>query len=185
MRTVFTKVMPNRTLLLTSWYFPIKIMRWQDAVRMFFQEKIDVIVEYDDEIRSPSITIKTPAVIRLRKSVAKYKRGIKFSRINVYMRDGFCCQYCGNKFTMRALSYDHVTPRSAGGRTTWDNIVTACKNCNAKKDNRTCDEAGMWPIHEPKRPKNLPLVSPITGIRNPPEEWEPFLVACGFSCNGQ
>jgi 5-methylcytosine-specific restriction endonuclease McrA len=168
--------MARRTLLLNSWFFPIKVLRWEDAVKMKYEETVDIIAEYDEEIRSPSVVWKTPAVIRLRRQIKSTKRGVKFSRVNVYARDKFRCQYCGNKFAIEELSYDHVLPRSAGGKTVWENIVTACKTCNSKKDNMTCDEAGMFPLTKPHRPKSLPLTPPLVNIKTAPEEWHPYLV---------
>lgn len=165
--------MERRTLLLTPWYFPHKVLRWQDAITMLFLDKAEVIVNYNETIRSPSTSMKLPAVVRLKKPIASMKRAVKFSRINVYTRDGFRCQYCGTKHTMSQLTYDHVVPRKAGGRTEWDNIVTACKPCNARKDCRTCDEASMWPLVKPVRPKALPLTPPMLG-REQPEEWWAF-----------
>lgn len=168
--------MARRTLLLTPWYFPIKILRWEDAIKMKYEGTVDIVVEYDETVSSPSITWKVPAVLRLRKLEGKVKRGIKFSRINVYTRDGFRCQYCGKKPPVRQLSYDHVVPRTAGGRTIWENIVTCCKPCNARKDSKTCDNAGMWPMQTPYRPKTLPMTSPVLDVETAPEEWKDFLV---------
>jgi 5-methylcytosine-specific restriction endonuclease McrA len=76
---------------------------------------------------------------------------------------------------MRALSYDHVVPRSAGGETTWVNIVTACKTCNSVKDDKSCDQAGMWPLKAPVKPRSLPLTGPIVDLDTAPDEWKPFL----------
>lgn len=166
--------MQRKTLLLTAWFFPHKILRWEDAVKMIYEQTADVVVEYDEEIRSPSVTWKKPAVIKLRAKVPQMK-GVKYSRINVYTRDGFRCQYCRQKFSMSALSYDHVVPRSAGGKTSWTNIVTACKPCNGRKDNKTCDEAGMWPMTAPTRPKSLRIRGPAVDPKSAPEEWKPFL----------
>lgn len=173
--------MSSRTLLLTPWFFPIKILRWQDAVKMKYEGTIDVIVEYSEEVSSPSITWKMPAVIRLHKMPTTQKKGVKFSRVNVYQRDKFCCQYCGRKFPMAQLSYDHVVPRANGGRTIWENIVTACRRCNSKKDNHTCDEAGMWPRMKPRRPDSLPMTPPIVDLSKAPAEWQGYLgqVAAG------
>jgi 5-methylcytosine-specific restriction endonuclease McrA len=165
--------MHTRTLLLTPWYFPIKVLRWQDAVKMKYEGTVDVVVEYEDEIRSPSVTWKMPAVVRLRKLAKTRARGAKFSRRNVYQRDGYTCQYCGERRPAHELSYDHVVPRSAGGRTEWRNIVTACRACNTRKDDQTCDEAGMWPKKTPTRPAHLPLAPPLFD-REIPAEWAGF-----------
>ena len=167
--------MHTRTLLLSPWYFPIKILRWQDAVKMRYEGTAEVVSEYEDEIVSPSVTWKMPAVMRLRKMPSSQKRGVKFSRLNVYQRDGYRCQYCGNKFPVGMLSYDHVVPRSAGGQTTWTNIVTACKTCNTRKASHSCDDAGMWPLSTPRCPHSLPMQSPVIDLRTAPEEWLGFV----------
>lgn len=168
--------MAHRTLLLTPWYLPIKILRWEDAVKMKYEGTVDVVVEYDEEVRSPSVTWKMPAVVRLKRMPRSTKRGVKFSRANVYQRDRYCCQYCGERKPVSQLSYDHVVPRAAGGRTVWENITTACKPCNARKDSKTCDEAGMWPLTAPTRPKSLPMASPIIDPSTAPAEWEGYVV---------
>ena len=167
--------MHTRTLLLSPWYIPIKVLRWQDAVKMRYEGTAEVIVEYEDEISSPSVTWKMPAVMRLRRMPKAQQRGIKFSRLNVYQRDGYRCQYCGNRYAVAMLSYDHVVPRAAGGRTDWLNIVTACKICNTRKADKSCDDAGMWPLTEPRRPRSLPLQSPLIDAANAPQEWLGFV----------
>lgn len=169
--------MERRTLLLTSWYLPRQVLTWQDAITMVCKGKVDVVAEYDEVLRSPSLTMKCPAVLRLRRVTSRHKKGVKFSRENVYGRDDYRCQYCGDKFPVRALSYDHVVPRASGGQTTWDNIVTACKSCNAVKGNRSCDAVGMWPLRAPARPKRLRLRGEIIDAESAPEEWQAFLQA--------
>jgi 5-methylcytosine-specific restriction endonuclease McrA len=173
--------MSTRTLLLTPWFFPVKILRWEDAVKMKYEQTIDVIVEYDEDVCSPSIRWKMPAVIRLKKmSTGNKKKGVKFSRVNVYQRDGFKCQYCGHKFSIQHLSYDHVVPRKAGGRTIWENIVTACKPCNSRKDCRSTDESGMFPLKWPKRPDSLPLMPPVVDLQKVPTEWVDYLQSYAY-----
>jgi 5-methylcytosine-specific restriction endonuclease McrA len=169
--------MSTRTLLLSPWYFPLKVLRWEDAIKMKYENTADVVVEYEEEVSSPSITWKIPAVLRLRKLPGRIKNGVKFSRINVYTRDGFHCQYCRKKFTVAQLSYDHVVPKANGGRRTWTNIVTACKPCNSRKADRTCDESGMWPIAMPRQPEKLPLTAPLIDVATAPAEWQDFLGA--------
>ena len=165
----------KRTLLLTSWFFPLKIIRWEDAITMLYLNKADTIVEYDETVSSPSVSLRVPAVMRLRRKLAKIKRGVKFSRVNVFTRDGFRCQYCNNKKPFSQLTYDHVVPRSRGGRTEWTNIVTACRPCNHRKGNRTPDETGMFPHKRPVRPKALPLAGPVIDMTQAPLEWRDFL----------
>lgn len=161
-------------LLLTSWYFPIKVLKWQDAITQLYLGKAEAIVNYEESVSSPSISIPLPAVMRIVRETRVRKKAVKFSRINVYTRDGFCCQYCGVKKPMRELSYDHVIPRAAGGQTTWDNVVTACKPCNARKGDQSCEAAGMFPRKRPARPTALPLTPPQID-ENSPVEWKPFV----------
>ena len=167
--------MHTHTLLLSPWYVPLRILRWQDAVKMRYEGTAEVVVEYDDEIASPSVVWKVPAVVRLRRMPARAKRGIRFSRQNVYLRDGYRCQYCGGKFPDSKLSYDHVVPRAAGGATNWHNIVTACKACNSRKASLSCDDAGMWPLTTPHCPRALPFLAPRIDWKHAPEEWQGFV----------
>ena len=168
--------MSEKTLLLSAWYLPLRVLRWQDAVRLIYLGSVDVLAEYSVEIRSPSTTWRMPAVVRQRRSRV-FKAAVRFSRANVYARDSYCCQYCGRRFAWEALTYDHVVPRSRGGRTHFANIVTACKPCNARKGNLACDEAGMFPLNAPVRPRALPVSARPFERSSVPPEWAPFLAA--------
>ena len=126
--------------------------------------------------RSVTLIIKVPAVVRLLRSFRRHARPVKFSRVNIYARDNYKCQYCGKKASISELTYDHVVPRSHGGRTEWTNIVTCCVDCNRKKGGRTPDQAGMRLLKPPKRPDYLPNVVSITiGVKTAPEAWRDFL----------
>jgi 5-methylcytosine-specific restriction endonuclease McrA len=153
--------MTAQTLLLTPWMMPHKIISWQTAIVMTFLGKVDVLEEYDEDIRSPSVAMKAPAVVRLRRPLGGMKRGVKFSRVNVFARDEFRCQYCGTKRPLGELNYDHVVPRVQGGKTVWENIVTSCYDCNARKRGRTPAEAGMKLLRAPAKPKTLPMTTVI------------------------
>jgi len=165
-----------KTLLLSANYLPIRVISWERAVKMRFEETADVVAEYAERISSPSVTWKIPAVVRERR-VAKVKHAIRFSRANVYLRDGYRCQYCGDKFEPKRLSYDHVVPRCQGGKTDWLNIVTSCRDCNTRKGGQECDAAGMWPLNRPARPKYLPAARPLIDRSSAPSEWLAFLPA--------
>lgn len=167
----------TRTLQLNAWYMPMRVITVEDAIVLRYKGLVDVVVEYDEEIRSPSVTWKVPAIVRLRRQTSRKKLGIKFSRENVYLRDNYHCLYCGKKYPARALSYDHVVPRAHGGKTEWGNIVTACRVCNALKADQTCDQSGMWPLRDPLRPKSLPMVGPRIERETAPAEWLEFLPA--------
>lgn len=168
--------MHHRTLLLTAWYLPQKVVRWQDAITMVFLDKVDVIAEYEATVNSPSVTMRIPAVVRSRKVNARRRTVVRFSRASVLLRDNFMCQYCDTPFGEKELTLDHVVPRSAGGRTEWSNIVAACRPCNSRKGCLTCDEAGMWPSTRPTKPVCLPIRKRTVSSLSVPEQWEPFLI---------
>lgn len=146
-----------RTLVLDQSYQPHKIVSWQRAVTLLFAGKVEVVDAYDHDVRSVTLTIKMPAVVRLLRAIRGIRRPVKFSRINVLTRDRFQCQYCGRKLPIQQLNHDHVVPRSQGGRTTWENIVTSCYPCNARKAHRTPEQAGMRLLQRPIAPRSLPV----------------------------
>ena len=167
--------MTAQTLLLTPWMIPHKVIPWQTAVTMSFLGKVDVLEEYEDVIRSPTLSIRAPAVVRLRRPIGGMKRGVKFSRINVFARDEFRCQYCGTKKGLSELNYDHVVPRVQGGKTVWENIVTSCYECNARKRGRTPEQAGMRLLRAPVKPKALPMTTVLPPKNGRiPEVWSPY-----------
>ena len=169
--------METRVLELTPWYSPHKIIHWHDAIRLIYEEKVDVVAEYEEIISSPSISMHMPAVIRLKKTIGNYKRGVKFSRDNLFTRDNYQCQYCGVRGSKGDLTFDHVLPRHQGGKTVWNNIVTACRPCNQKKKNRTPEEAGMKLLGSVYKPKALPMMPLIVDRQKAHELWVPWLVA--------
>lgn len=166
--------MEARTLVLTPWYLPYRVVSWQDAITMVYLKKVDLVVAYDEEIRSPSCSFPMPAVIRMRKKVTANRYRIRFSRLNVFMRDEFRCMYCGSEHPARELTFDHVVPRSQGGRTEWGNILSACNHCNSQKGNRTPDQAGMSPLRHPFKPKSLPMRPQRLDLGRIPKEWRDF-----------
>jgi len=166
--------MTTHTLLLTPWMQPHRIVPWQTAVTMLYNAKIEVLEAYDEVVRSPSLSMQVPAVARLVRSVVANKKGVKFSRINVLTRDRFTCQYCGKKLDMGTATYDHVVPRSQGGKTVWENVSSACKPCNSRKAGRTPEQAMMKLRSVPVRPKSLPLTPP--NLRGETHEmWRPYI----------
>lgn len=145
------------TLVLDMSYMPVAKVHWQRALTLFFQNKVEIIEEYEDrEIRSISFSIKMPSIIRFLRAMKGKKRAIKFSRGNIYMRDNGKCQYCGDKVPMATFTYDHIVPRAQGGKTEWTNVAVACSKCNQKKGNRTPEQAGMKLLTKATRPKKLP-----------------------------
>jgi len=163
------------TLLLNATYEPLRIISWKKAIILVTLGKVEVIEEYDREIRSVSFTIKLPSVIRLLRYVRRKKSEVRFSRQNIYARDNYRCQYCGRKLSPDELTYDHVIPRSRGGRTEWTNIVTCCIECNKRKGGRTPEEAGMKLLRPPRKPEWLPLIRITISLKNAPRSWFDYL----------
>ncbi len=132
--------------------------------------------KYTGEVRSSNLFIYSPQVIYLPENdiSSPELRTIKFSRRNVFDRDKGICQYCNKKFPREQLSMDHIIPKSKGGPSSFTNIVTACKACNAFKDNRTPEEAGMKLLKKPVAPKWKSHVgTPFSKIKK--DYWSIFL----------
>ncbi len=165
----------EQVLLLNITYEPLRIINWKKAITMLCLGKVEVIEEYGREIHSVSFTVKLPSVVRLLRMVKRPKTPVKFSRQNIYARDRYKCQYCGDRFSTEDLTYDHVIPKSRGGRTEWKNIVTCCIDCNRKKGGRKPSEASMKLIRKPKRPTWVPAIRITIGYREIPQTWRDYL----------
>lgn len=161
-------------LLLNASYEPLKIISWQRAVTLFFLGKIEVVEEYEHDIRSVSLVIKAPAVVRLLSFVRIGRKSPPLCRTNILARDNFQCQYCGKELSTKEATLDHVIPRSQGGKTEWENIVCACAHCNRKKGGRTPPEARMTLRKKPIRPDWLPVLT-IKLNGQIPKPWHLFL----------
>lgn len=157
-------------------YFPLSLWSWQDAVKAVFLERVNIISHYDRIVRSPSWEMRLPSVISLKEYIPAARRPA-FSRFNVFLRDRFACQYCGAALPSHELTFDHVVPRSRGGRTTWQNVVTACSDCNLRKGNRMLRESGMTLRSVPEPPNTYLLQENGRGF--PPnflhDSWRDFL----------
>jgi 5-methylcytosine-specific restriction endonuclease McrA len=165
----------ENTLVLDQGYQPVKIVPWQRAVTLLFLGKCEIISEYDGFIRSTSLVIKVPSVVRLLNAFRRHKKPVKFSRINIYGRDRYSCQYCGAKKAIGDLTYDHVVPRAQGGKTTWANIATCCEDCNRRKANRTPEQAGMKLRKVPVQPTASPVLVVTVSRESVPDAWRDYL----------
>lgn len=164
----------SRTLVLTPHYARHKVVGWQAAITMVYKGTVDIVAEYEETVRSPSVEMKIPAVLRLKKPTPSMMRAVRFSKENVFARDVGVCQYCGLKLVLLKATIDHVIPKSRGGRKNWENAVTACKPCNSRKGRKTPHEAGMTLRRLPFRPKSLPIAALRVNVPRLPEEWKPF-----------
>jgi 5-methylcytosine-specific restriction endonuclease McrA len=167
----------HQTLLLNADHNPISILplsvvTWQHAIKLFFLDRVTVLETYPGQvIRSEHLTLEIPSVC-VTKEYFDYKRNIKFSKSNVYLRDLYQCQYCSDTFDTKDLTLDHVIPKSAGGKTNFENIVSACKPCNYKKGSKL-----QKPLRTPFKPDYYSLISQWknTPVRIHHEGWYKYL----------
>lgn len=128
---------------------PLSTLTWQESIKLIWLDKINVLEWHEDwQVHSPNHTLTVPSVIAIREYIPHTNGGINFTRNNVFVRDKYTCQYCLDVFKPSILTLDHVLPRSKGGKTNWENIVTACKKCNHAKGNRM----DIKPIRMPQKP---------------------------------
>ena len=157
-------------------YFPLSLWPWQETVKAVFLDRVNIISEYEQVVRSPSFEMRLPSVISLKEFIPLARRPA-FTRFNVFLRDRFSCQYCSQHQAAHDLTFDHVIPRSRGGRTTWDNVVAACQQCNLLKGNRLPKQADMFPVTRPYQPTTFELQENGRGF--PPNylhhSWRDFL----------
>ena len=161
-------------LLLNSNYEPLNVCDVRRAFRLLFGEKAEVI-EYDHhEVRSARAIFRAPSVIRLQYQIKRPRPRVRLSRREIFIRDGYSCQYCGRE--THDLTLDHVVPRHRGGGHTWDNLVAACKACNHRKGGKLPEEARMHLRRHPVEPRSdvYSLFTPyLTDPRN--EAWRSYL----------
>ena len=163
-------------MLLNASFEPIKVISWQKAVTLLFLGKVEVVDEYEREIRSVSLALKMPAVVRLLRYAKFARRKPPLTRLHLLARDAFCCQYCGCSLSYVDATMDHVLPRSQGGASSWKNLVTACHPCNRRKGGRTPQQAKMALLSEPCEPDWLPVVT-MRFYHNLPSSWLTFLTS--------
>ena len=162
-----------RVLILNASYEPLHVCSVKRAVGLIMLEVAERIEDSDRVLRSPSQTFPVPSVIRLKRFVKRPPRHrVAFNRKNVFRRDDHACQYCG--FKSSDLTLDHVLPRSRGGATAWENVVACCRRCNAKKRDRTPEEARMTLRRRPYAPRFL-FSSAYGILPNIDPIWEKYL----------
>ena len=157
-------------------YYPLSLWSWQDAIKAVFLERVTIIENYNKEVHSPNLIIKLPSVIALRNYVTP-QRSPAFTRFNVFLRDNFTCQYCHKELLANELTFDHLIPKCIGGKTTWENVVSACTSCNVKKGRRLLKYVDMHLEKPPVKPTSTRLQQ--NGKNFPPnylhESWRDYL----------
>lgn len=140
---------------------------------LYLSERAEVVDHYEDKlIRTVSLSFKLPKVLRLFQT-HKLSQNVKFTRMNVFYRDQFQCQYCSLKLPPGELTFDHVIPVSQNGATNWENVVTCCKPCNTAKGSKTLQQAGMRLLKRPKKPRWSPELC-LRLLEDDPVEWWNF-----------
>ena len=154
-------------------YYPLSLWPWQEAVKAAYLDRVQIVAEYDHVVRSQRAEIRIPSVVVLKEFVKPQKR-VAFTRFNLFLRDQFCCQYCGAKGD---LTFDHVLPRSRGGITSWENVVAACSPCNLRKGSKTLKQSGC--ACSARRASPRPKRCRMPGRRFPPnhlhDSWLDYL----------
>jgi 5-methylcytosine-specific restriction endonuclease McrA len=182
--------MLNTTVLvLNRSYLPIHVTTVRRAFTLIYQgTALAVNGEYQtfdfdgwcrlppdpDRIGTPRGPLRVPRVITLCGYDRVPRRHVRYSRLNIFTRDKFTCQYCGVSPHRSELNLDHVIPRSLGGRTTWENVVCSCVECNRRKGGRTPAQARLRLLRSPVRPRWTPMMHPAVATARH-EEWRPFL----------
>ncbi len=186
-------VLRSSVLVLNRVYLPVHVTSVRRAFSLIYQgtaKAVDAsyqtfdfegwsgrsVAPGGDSIGTVHGYVEVPRVIVLAHFDRVPKRHVRFSRANIFSRDRYTCQYCGDSPGRSELNLDHVVPRSQGGRTCWENVVCCCVHCNRRKGGRTPEQAGLGLGRPPRRPRWTPLISAVPP-RERYREWGPFLSA--------
>ena len=131
----------RKVLLLNSSFEPITVVSIKKAIVMYFLDKVDFIEKSEQEIKSISLSLPIPHVIKLKKYIYLKPLSLSLTRTNIFKRDNKTCQYCGSKSSI--MTIDHIIPKDKGGKDSWTNLVAACKKCNLHKANFSLKDGNM------------------------------------------
>ncbi len=165
------EVLNRRVLLLNQNYEPLSVCKERRAIVLVLLNKAEPVETYDVAARSMRFSMALPSVLRLNYYVKVRRQDVPLTKRNILKRDRGICQYCGRKFA--EMTTDHVVPRTLGGPDTWENLVCACAECNARKGDRTPAQAGMTLLKVPKKPHYFTFS--INSIGEVPEGWRQYL----------
>lgn len=165
----------GKVLILNQTFEPLQVCSARRAVVLLFTGKAERVEDTTRVIRSPSTSFLLPSVVRLYHFVRKpVPPTISFNKKNILKRDAFTCQYCGRNGGER-MTIDHVIPKSLGGRTVWENVVSACRACNLKKGNKRPSEVGMRLQRKPIRPLSVSYLGILAHASQRLEVWSKYL----------
>lgn len=168
---------PHRVLVLNRSFEPLQICDVRRAIVLLFTGRAERVEDTADLVRSPSVVMVIPSVIRLQRYIRRpTKQTLSFNKKNILKRDGYTCNYCGTNSGER-MTIDHVVPRSVGGKTIWENVVSACRSCNTRKGSRTPQEAGMRLLRQPGKPISALYLTILAQSARHLHAWEKYLPA--------
>lgn len=161
----------QKVLVLNQSYEPLMVTTVEKAFILTYLNKAEVIETHDQPLRSVNGEYERPSVIRLKHSIRfRAYKTVELNRRNIFKRDNHTCAYCGSSDD---LTVDHIVPKSKGGLNTWDNLITACRSCNNRKDDLSLEEAGLVLEGTPRRPHYIMFMG--HGLTNVYENWKPYL----------
>lgn len=164
-------MLDRHVLLLNQNYEPLSVCRARRAIVLVMASKAEALESYDHRARAVSMAMRVPSVLRLNYYVRVKRREIPLTKRNVLRRDGGTCQYCGRRSS--AMTTDHVVPRALQGGDSWENLVCACPECNARKGGRTPQQARMSLHRRPRKPNYFTFA--VTGMAEVPDAWRQYL----------
>jgi 5-methylcytosine-specific restriction endonuclease McrA len=160
-------------LVLNQNYEPLNICRVRRAIVLLYRDKAEMLENGSGFVQSASHTFPVPSVIRLACLIKRPWLRPKLTRVEVFNRDRYTCQYCSKK--IRQLTLDHVIPRYHGGQHTWENVVSACIPCNRRKAGRTPEQAGMRLLNSPSPPRGSFFFYTPYRYQQTRDEWQKYL----------
>ena len=169
-------ILSKSVLVLNTNYSPMDICSARRAICLFYNEKVDILETYSDIVRSPSVDLSLPSIVKLKNFVKNNNLNVILTRRNLLIRDAYQCQYCFSK--KPPLTIDHVIPKNKGGKDTWDNLVAACQLCNRKKGDKTLEQAKMPLKKYPKKPNKIQYFQQF--IKEDQGAWKPYLFMESF-----
>lgn len=160
-------------LLLNSTYEPLNVINIKRAFRLLTASKAELLEAGEGYIHLITSKKPAPSVVRMRYHIKRPIYRVKFTKQAILSRDRFRCAYCGTR--TKELTIDHVIPKTKGGQTKWENVVSCCKSCNAQKGDKTPAEVGLKLLFKPKEPRFLPHLRMVTAVYK--KSWDKYLFA--------
>lgn len=163
-----------RTLLLNYSYESLQFISLRKALKLVVKDKVEILSNWDDDLRFGRGTMKYPSIVRLKYYVPRHIKRRRYNRVGVFKRDKYTCQYCSNVFRAGELTIDHVVPKKNGGATSWTNCVTSCYSCNNVKADRTPKQANMKLLRKPVAPA-MTIRHEYNSMTNVHPDWKTYI----------